>query len=106
MTQHQLNPLPEYSVHKIIVGWRTGNCTPTFYATSVNLTADACPDDCRAHIVAPIAPKIITDPRIVIEIVRPYAEIPPGLLAALKADQAAAPGPGEQILQINTTTEP
>ena len=100
MTMHQLTPHPAYAEHTISVGYQGGSQTPTFYASASNQSGEDCPDDCPAHITAPIAPQIITDPRTVLDMVRPFADIPAGLLATLKAEQAANPGPGQQVWQI------
>jgi hypothetical protein len=102
MTAHPLTPHPAYATHTISVGYRGGSGTPTFYASATNMSANDCPHDCPAHITAPIAPQIITDPLTVLDLVRPYAQIPAGLLAALKAEQAANPGPGHQVWKFHS----
>jgi len=86
MTQYRLTPLPAYAGHTISVGW---NCPEhTFYVSVADLREHASDDDNSAFLWIPLANDKITDAAAIVDLVRPYAEIPGHLLASLKADQA------------------
>jgi hypothetical protein len=108
VSRHQLDPRPAYPHHNIVIGWDAP--LRTFY---VQITHHNAPDDepigpgtGNPHVWLGSDHEDIPDAADAIAAVRPYAEIPAGLLAALKAEQAAAPGPGEQIWQVRLTDWP
>lgn len=87
MTQYQLTPLPAYAGHTISVGWRCPE--HTFYISVADLREHTGDDEpASAHLRLPVDNDKITDAVVVVDLVRPYAEIPGHLLASLKADQA------------------
>lgn len=87
MTQYQLTPLPAYAGHTISVGWRCPE--HTFYISVADLREHTGDDEIEsAHLWLPLGNDKITDAVVVVDLVRPYAEIPGHLLASLKADQA------------------
>jgi len=86
MTQYRLTPLPAYAGHTISVGWRCAE--HTFYVSVADLREQASDDDNSAFLWIPLDNDKITDAAAIVDLVRPYAEIPGHLLASLKADQA------------------
>ncbi|MFI7609257.1 hypothetical protein ACIBTV_29670 [Micromonospora sp. NPDC049366] len=89
MTLYHLAPKPGFDRYTIQVGW---NPHRSYFATVIDFAwdpatdADTEPDTVRlGHHTA------VLDPTEVLAAVEPYADIPPGLAAQLRADQAAHP---------------
>jgi hypothetical protein len=105
MSRYDLTALPRYPKHTVRIGW--DKPLQTYFVQVLDPDAEECNDDTPAQPEGD-NPSIwlgcdfgeITDAAAAIEIVRPYAEIPAGLLAHLKADQAGEPGRGEQVWQL------
>jgi hypothetical protein len=89
MSLYTLPPKPGLERYTIHVGW---NPHRTFYATVADLAADPVSDpDHQPHTIRVGLIETVLDPTDVLLAVAPYADIPAGLAAALRADQAAHP---------------
>ncbi|NUR59350.1 MAG: hypothetical protein HOV87_11875 [Catenulispora sp.] len=105
MSRHTLTPLAPFAKHTIVIGW--DRPLRTYYVQVVNHSAAETDDDTAAQDDAS-NPYIrrgcdfeeITDAAAAVAIVRPYAEIPPGLVAQLKTEQANDPGRGVPVWQV------
>jgi len=103
MSRHQLTPKPAYPNHTIVIGW--DRPLRTFYVQVMDFNA---PDDetighatDNPYIWLGCEAEEITNAADAADRVRPYAaEIPPGLIAQLKSEQAAEPGRGVQVWQM------
>jgi len=88
MSQHTLTPKPGCERYTIQVGW---NPHRTFYATVLDFAWDPVTEPDEHDAVRLGIDETIVDPTDVLVAVAPYAVIPDGLLATLRADQAAHP---------------
>ncbi|MEV0429668.1 hypothetical protein [Micromonospora sp. NPDC050495] len=87
MSLYTLTPKPGYERYTIQVGW---NPNGTYFATVVDFAWDPLTDPDNAPDTVRVGPVDANhDPTEVLLAVEPYADIPPGLAAALRADRAA-----------------
>ena len=88
MSQYTLTPKPGCERYTIQVGW---NPHRTFYATVLDFARDPVTEPDEPDAVRLGICETILDPTDVLIAVEPYAVLPDGLLASLRADQTAHP---------------
>lgn len=83
MSRYELRPLPEFVGHEIAVGWDGFN--GTLFAYVIDRSGGESVDLLNVGQ----GKGDITDPRVVVELLRGYAQIPQWLAEKLAADLAA-----------------
>lgn len=88
MSQYVLTPKPGCERYTIRVGW---NPHRTFYATVLDFAWDPVTEPDEPDAVRLGIDETILDPTDVLIAVEPYAVVPDGVPAMLRADKAAHP---------------